>query len=111
MAGAANIVNVAAEPRGKKSLDSEMAERVARSVERMVDDRFLGNRSAAAEALGISQPHLSNIINRKTSVGIVFLLKLRQVSGRSLDDLLELGIMLVEPGFEFGQLGNNALIE
>lgn len=64
-------------------------ERAKAALRRVVQEDFGGNGTKAAEALGISQPHLSNMLsNANRGPGVEVLLKLREYTGRSIDELL-----------------------
>ncbi len=64
-------------------------ERAKAALRRVVEEDFGGNGTKAAEALGFSQPHLSNMLSQANrGPGIEVLLKLREYTGRSVDELL-----------------------
>jgi plasmid maintenance system antidote protein VapI len=51
---------------------------------------FEDNQSRAGKALGIDQSHLSSLLSGKKGPGIPLLLKLRERTGRSIDEWLGL---------------------
>lgn len=80
---AATLVYMASTPK------DAARERAKAALRRIVNEDFGGNGTKAAEALGFSQPHLSNMLsNASRGPGVEVLLKLREYTGRSIDELL-----------------------
>jgi transcriptional regulator with XRE-family HTH domain len=74
-----------------KRVEARYIASVARHVRRFIDERHNGNQSRAAEALGVSQGHLSQIVNAaERGPGLPFLVALRNKTGTPIDDLLGL---------------------
>lgn len=70
--------------------ESEQArnERLRRKLEQLRDERFGGNLSATARALGITPPTLSDILKQKRGVGLDVLVRLADFFSESLDVLV-----------------------
>lgn len=76
-----------------KRVDRDLVEHLAREVKRIVDADFGGVQRAAEKRLRISQSHLSQLIRGEHGArgpGLQVLLKLREYSGKSIDELLGL---------------------
>lgn len=72
-------------------LDPRIVAHVGAVVKELVENRYGGSQTMAAEATGISQGQISDLINRKPGkLGLHTLLALREHTGRSLDDILGL---------------------
>jgi transcriptional regulator with XRE-family HTH domain len=78
--------------RAKKKIDDAYIAHVARELAKLVDERFDGNQTRAAKALGMSQPHLSHLIAGTSGrgPGLSVLILLRHYTNRSIDSLLGL---------------------
>lgn len=74
---------------GQKKLDAATLERIAAIVESLFSETKLTVRQAR-EAWGIDIATLNRARNAQGSVGVGFLIKLRAVTGRPIDDLLGL---------------------
>ncbi len=76
----------------RKKLEGQYIAHVAREIARLVDEQYEGNQTKAAKALGMSQPHISNLINGTAGrgPGLAALILLRHVTNRSIDSLLGL---------------------
>jgi hypothetical protein len=71
-------------------LTQEQAEHLATELKPFLD-RFGGNQTRMAKAWGVSQPQLNQILNASgRGAGVAVLCRLRQATGRSIDDLLGL---------------------
>jgi transcriptional regulator with XRE-family HTH domain len=75
-----------------KAISEAMNRRVGAVIAEVVREQFAGNQSRAAEALGLSQSHLSNLMSGRSGrgVGLPVLLILREKTNRSIDDILGL---------------------
>ena len=74
-----------------KRLDRRYSEHFARELAKLVKDRFDDNQTKAAKYLGISQPHLSHLIAAEgRGPGLSVLLRVREATDRSIDELLGL---------------------
>jgi DNA-binding Lrp family transcriptional regulator len=69
-----------------------MTARIADILREVVNDQYGGNQTRAADEWGVSQSHLSNLMNKKSGrgIGLRILLVLHEKTGRSLDDLVGL---------------------
>src|SRR4051812_13812967 len=74
----------------KKSVEREVAEHFSGEVARLVRERYDGNQSLAARSLGMTQSHISSIITGTRGPGLNALLMMRNITGRSIDELLGL---------------------
>jgi hypothetical protein len=80
----------AKEKRGHtRSLDEERKKRVAERLRRLVDDDFGGNQSAAAKALGVTQPFISDVLNFKRTAATAMLEAIANHSNVLVDRLLD----------------------
>ncbi len=77
-----------------KKLDRKYADHLAGVLRVILDERFDGNGTAFAEAVGVSQSQMSSILRKgggDRSVGINVLIRLREYIGTmSLDEMLGL---------------------
>ncbi len=75
-----------------KKIPRELSEHFAREVKAYVDTHHEGNGTKAAESLGLSQPHLSQLMSATADrgPGLSALLLFRKVMNRSVDSLLGL---------------------
>jgi hypothetical protein len=92
----ANGSSVTIEAVSRKKLDPKTADRIRDAIREVVRERFNGNQRAAADALDISPPHLSDILNKNRDAGTNTLISLRNMTGRSLDEIL--GLPPLRPG-------------
>jgi transcriptional regulator with XRE-family HTH domain len=76
-----------AAPKGKAA-GSEEAGRVRAIVRELCESRYDGNRTRAAEALHVSQPTLSELLNGKAGPGFQLLERLRELTGKCIDEML-----------------------
>lgn len=58
------------------------------ALRELIQTRYDDNQHKAADALGFSQPYLSQLLSMKRSPGIAILLRISGVSGLSLDELV-----------------------
>lgn len=77
------------ETRGKKSLEPVLADSVRVELRQIISERY-GTQLAASKAFGMSQSHLSEILGGTRGPGLNFMIRLRELTGRSIDDLLGL---------------------
>lgn len=73
-----------------KQIDDELRQRFGRKLRAWTDAEHGGNGSAAARALGISQSHMSAVLNGVRGVGLPVLLLFAEQTGQSLDAVLGL---------------------
>lgn len=76
-------------PRTKR-IPPEMFERVSKLVDELVRTRFDNNQTYAARELECSPGTVSAMINKTRGPGLNTLLALRDITGRSIDDILGL---------------------
>lgn len=78
-------------PMAKLGLDPKEARHLADVLRPIVDERFDGNATKAAKAIGIAQSHMSQILAaRGRGAGIHVLKRIRAFTGLTIDDLLGL---------------------
>ena len=73
---------------GGKSVEFAQAERARATVRELVRERFDGNATAAASAMGGAQPTLSEFLNGNRGPGVKLLNGISRVTGLSMDRLL-----------------------
>lgn len=73
-----------------KQIEEELRRYFGEELRRWVDAKHAGNQSAAGRALGVSQGHISAVINGTRGIGLHFLLLFAAETGKSLDELLGL---------------------
>lgn len=72
-------------------LTDAQAEHLAKELKPFCDQRFDGNGTAMAKAWGIAQSQMSQILSgRGRGAGVAVLCRLRQATGKSIDELLGL---------------------
>lgn len=74
--------------KSSKSLEDEQNERVRGFVQKLVDDRFEGNVSAAADKLGVSQSLVYEFLKGTRGAGIKLLRQLAAFTEVSIDDIV-----------------------
>jgi plasmid maintenance system antidote protein VapI len=73
-----------------KRIEDEVRRYFGEKLRLWVEGTHAGNQSAAGRALGVSQGHISAVINGTRGVGLHFLLIFAAESGQGLDELLGL---------------------
>ncbi|MEJ7728186.1 MAG: helix-turn-helix transcriptional regulator [Polyangiaceae bacterium] len=96
-----------------RSLDDVRKERVARRLERLVEDDFGKNQSEAAKALGVAQPFISDVISGKRTAGVAMLEAIADRTNVLIDRILErpmtsLDVALDYMGDEVGMAARRA---
>ncbi len=71
-----------------KRVSAEPMQAFARNVDDYVKKYHDNNQTKAGRHLGYSQGHISQIINETKGPGLDFALKMREATGRTIDDLL-----------------------
>lgn len=76
----------------KKKIEGRYIEHVVRILRHVVDTEYDGNQTRAAKGLGMSQPHLSNLLSGTSDrgPGLQTLIVLRHKTNQSIDALLGL---------------------
>jgi len=74
--------------KSSKSLQPEQNERIRGFVQRLIDDRFAGNVTAAAEKIGVSQSLLYEFLKGTRGAGMKLLGHVAEYSGWSIDDIV-----------------------
>lgn len=94
---AVDTLGIVARSKGTKRLPPELVAKIARELDEIIKTRFDDNQTRAAKQLGISQSHLSKLTSAEakrgepvSGPGLYTLLKMREITDRSLDDLLGL---------------------
>lgn len=76
--------------RRTKRIDQHILEHFGRQLDEWVRDAHGGNQTSTGKALGLSQGHISAMIQGARGPGLPTLIALREKTGRSIDDLLGL---------------------
>lgn len=71
-----------------KRVSPEAHKAFSRFLERFIEERYGGNQTAAAKAIGVTQGHISAMILGNRGPGLNTLLELRLATGMTIDSML-----------------------